>query len=132
MEEMFINIAGSHLADMRLLIEGAVDLYEDDAMPLNRLAIQNDMLIASNAFDTIGTAYMIFASTFGRSKRPTQRKASGKHRRRENMCYHLQKKFSVKQPKTPLKTAKSAKEIQSGFSLTGEWENEQKIWICPL
>ena len=40
MEEMFMNIAGSHLADMRLLIEGAVDLYEDDAMPLNRLAIQ--------------------------------------------------------------------------------------------
>ena len=56
MEEMFMNIAGRHLADMRLLIEGAVDLYEDDAMPLNRLAIQNDMLIASNAFDTIGTA----------------------------------------------------------------------------
>ena len=56
MEEMFMNIAGRHLADMRLLIEGAVDLYEDDAMPLNRFAIQNDMLIASNAFDTIGTA----------------------------------------------------------------------------
>ena len=56
MEEMFMNIAGSHLADMRLLIEGAVDLYEDDAMPLNRLAIQNNMLTASNAFDTIGTA----------------------------------------------------------------------------
>ena len=56
LEDDFMWITCHEFSEMRLLIEGAVDLYEDDAMPLNRLAIQNDMLIASNAFDTIGTA----------------------------------------------------------------------------
>ena len=44
------------LAEMRLLIEGAVNLYEGDAMPLSRLAIDYGTLYAANAFDTIGTA----------------------------------------------------------------------------
>ena len=44
------------LAEMRLLIEGAVNLYEGDAMPLSRLAIDYGTLSAANAFDTIGTA----------------------------------------------------------------------------
>ena len=41
---------------MRLLIEGAVNLYEGDAMPLSRLAIDYGTLSAANAFDAIGTA----------------------------------------------------------------------------
>ena len=44
------------LAEMLLLIEGAVNLYEGDAMPLSRLAIDYGTLSAANAFDTIGTA----------------------------------------------------------------------------
>jgi len=44
------------LAEMRLLIEGAVNLYEGDAMPLSRLAIDYGSLSAANAFDAIGTA----------------------------------------------------------------------------
>ena len=56
MNEMFIDVAGSVLADMRVLIEGAVTLYEDDALPLNRLALKNDMLNAASAFDAIGVA----------------------------------------------------------------------------
>ena len=44
------------LAEMRLLIEGAVNLYEGDAMSLSRLAIDYGTLSAANAFDTIGTA----------------------------------------------------------------------------
>ena len=44
------------LAEMRLLIEGAVNLYEGDAMPLSRLAIDYGTLSAANAFDAIGTA----------------------------------------------------------------------------
>ena len=44
------------LAEMRLLIEGAVNLYEGDAMPLSRQAIDYGTLSAANAFDTIGTA----------------------------------------------------------------------------
>ena len=43
------------LAEMRLLIEGAVNLYEGDAMPLSRQAIDYGTLSAANAFDTIGT-----------------------------------------------------------------------------
>ena len=44
------------LAEMRLLIEGAVNLYEGDAMPLSRLVIDHGTLSAANAFDAIGTA----------------------------------------------------------------------------
>lgn len=44
------------LAEMRLLIEGAVNLYEGDAMSLSSLAIDYGTLSAANAFDTIGTA----------------------------------------------------------------------------
>ena len=51
------NWDGDHaLAEMRLLIEGAVNLYEGDAMPLSRLAIDYGTLSAANAFDSIGTA----------------------------------------------------------------------------
>ena len=46
---------GNSLSEMRLLIEGAVQLFENDAAPLNRLAMDNDAE-AANAFNTIGTA----------------------------------------------------------------------------
>jgi len=47
---------GNSLAEMRLLAEGAVQLYENDAAPLNRLAIDSGNLRAADAFNTIGTA----------------------------------------------------------------------------
>lgn len=47
---------GNLLAVMRLLVEGAVDLFENDAQPLARLAIDNNENEASVALDTIGTA----------------------------------------------------------------------------
>ena len=37
-------------------MEGAAELYENDASPLRQLAIENDMLTAAVAFDTIGSA----------------------------------------------------------------------------
>jgi hypothetical protein len=43
------------LAEMRLLIEGAVNLYEGDAMPLSRLAIDYGTLSAANAFTNSNT-----------------------------------------------------------------------------
>lgn len=52
----YLDREGEHLAAMRLTIEGAADLFETDAQPLFRLAIQNDALTACVAFDTIGTA----------------------------------------------------------------------------
>ena len=56
MEEPYMDIATNLLHDMRLKIEGAVDLYECDGLPLRNLAVRNDMLISANAYDTIGSA----------------------------------------------------------------------------
>ena len=56
MEEMFIDVAMNLLYDIRLRIEGAVELYENDVSGLHRLAVENDMPIVAGAFDTIGSA----------------------------------------------------------------------------
>lgn len=56
MEEFYIDISGRLLANMRLTIEGAVNLYETDAAPLHRLAKANNMRAEANAFDIIGAA----------------------------------------------------------------------------
>lgn len=47
---------GHLLTNMRLLIEGAVEIFNNDAQPLARLAIDNNENEASIALDTIGTA----------------------------------------------------------------------------
>lgn len=52
----YLDIAMKLLYDIRLRIEGAVELYENDASPLRNLAIKNDMLTAAIGFDTIGSA----------------------------------------------------------------------------
>ena len=56
MKEFYIDVSTNLLYDIRLCIEGAVVLYENDAISLRRLALENDMLAAANAFDTIGAA----------------------------------------------------------------------------
>lgn len=56
MEELYMDVSTNLLYDIRLRIEGAVELYETDALPLQKLAIQNDRLEAACAFDTIGAA----------------------------------------------------------------------------
>jgi len=43
-------------AEMRLMVEGAIALYEEDAMSLQSLARDNRQPEAATAFDTIGTA----------------------------------------------------------------------------
>ena len=52
----YLSYEGEVLANMRLLIEGAANLFENDAQPLCRLAIDNNQPEASVALDTIGTA----------------------------------------------------------------------------
>ena len=47
---------GNALDEMRLIVEGAVVLFEEDALPLNKLAHDHKELKASNAFNTIGEA----------------------------------------------------------------------------
>ena len=56
MEDFFIDVSDNILTNMRLLIEGAVSLYETDAAPLHRLAKSNDMMVASRGFNSIGSA----------------------------------------------------------------------------
>ena len=51
----FWNV-GNDIADIRLLAEGAVALYENDAVPLHHLGMTYDEQEATSAFDTIGTA----------------------------------------------------------------------------
>ena len=47
---------GNTVSEMRLLIEGAVVLFEEDALPLTKLAHTNGEHQAAVAFDTIGAA----------------------------------------------------------------------------
>lgn len=47
---------GNDIANIRLLAEGALVLYEGDAEPLHRLGMKNNEEVAASAFDTIGTA----------------------------------------------------------------------------
>jgi hypothetical protein len=47
---------GNDIADIRLLAEGALALYEGDAEPLHRLGMKNNEEVAASAFNTIGTA----------------------------------------------------------------------------
>ncbi|MBQ3155772.1 MAG: hypothetical protein IJB81_02455 [Clostridia bacterium] len=51
----FWNV-GNDIADIRLLAEGALALYEGDALPLHPLGMRNHEEVAASAFDTIGTA----------------------------------------------------------------------------
>ena len=43
-------------AEIRLLVEGAIALYEGDAMGLQSMGHKNQQPEAATAFDTIGTA----------------------------------------------------------------------------
>ena len=47
---------GNALDEMRLIVEGAVVLFEEDALPLNQMAKEREEWIAANAFNTIGEA----------------------------------------------------------------------------
>ena len=51
----FWNV-GNDIADIRLLPEGALALFEGDAEPLHRLGMKNNEEVAALAFDTIGNA----------------------------------------------------------------------------
>jgi len=54
--EDYMDVSTGLLYDMRLRIEGAVVLYETDALALRQMAMENNLLIAANALDTIGAA----------------------------------------------------------------------------
>ena len=51
----FWNV-GNDIADIRLLAEGALALFEGDAEPLHLLGLKHNAETAASAFDTISTA----------------------------------------------------------------------------
>jgi len=56
MEDNYLWISGHALAQMRLLIEGTIVLFENEASTLLHLAAKHKEYSASGAFNTIGTA----------------------------------------------------------------------------
>ena len=56
MEDFYMDVAMNRLNDIQFKIEGAVELFENDAAPLRNLAVAEDLLTAAAAFDTIGAA----------------------------------------------------------------------------
>ena len=56
MDEFYMDFATNLLHDIRLRVEGAVILFERDAIPLRRLGVENDMPVAVGVYDTIGLA----------------------------------------------------------------------------
>ena len=47
---------GGKISEIRLIIEGAVTLYEEDASGINKMMMDTGNLIAAAGFDTIGEA----------------------------------------------------------------------------
>ena len=56
MKADFMWDTGNALDSMRLIVEGAVVLFEEDALPITKLARDNGELVAGTAFNTIGEA----------------------------------------------------------------------------
>ena len=56
MVEDYLCEIGNALCDMRLLVEGAVVLYETDASLLYAYAVRNEHAEAVDAFESIGAA----------------------------------------------------------------------------
>lgn len=52
----FERLEGQTLEHMRLLIEGAVVLYENDVMPLYALALKQECYQEAAGLDTLGAA----------------------------------------------------------------------------
>ncbi len=60
----YLDIAMKLLYDIRLRVEGAVELYENDAAPLRNLVIKNDMLTAAIGFDILATSGIIICQKY--------------------------------------------------------------------
>ena len=54
-----MDIAIELLSEMRLLVEGAINLYEDDTAPLMRLARDHNEAEALSALNDLGAALYI-------------------------------------------------------------------------
>ena len=55
-DEDYLDISGDLLSEMRLLVEGAITLFEDETGCLNRLATEARQEDARSALNDIGSA----------------------------------------------------------------------------
>ena len=55
-EDDFLCLVGDHFSEMRLLVEGAIKLFEEDTCCLIRLALDAEEHDALTAINDIGTA----------------------------------------------------------------------------
>ena len=55
----YVSKTADIFSGMRLIVEGAVVLFEEDVLPLNKLAYDHKKLKASNTFNAIGEALYI-------------------------------------------------------------------------
>ena len=62
LEDDFMSMASDAFSQMRLLAEGAIALFEDEADILSRLARDAGKVEAMTAFNDIGTALYAFRS----------------------------------------------------------------------
>ena len=60
LEEDFMWVTGHAFSEMRLMVEGALNLYEDDSGVLCRLAREADELEAMRSLNDIGTCLYEF------------------------------------------------------------------------
>ena len=59
-DDDFLCVIGDHFSEMRLLVEGAIVVYEDDAGELYKLARDAEKNEAQLALNDIGTALYAF------------------------------------------------------------------------
>ena len=59
-DDDFLCVTGDHFSEMRLMVEGAITLFEDDASVLCRLAREAQKNEAQLALNDIGTALYAF------------------------------------------------------------------------
>ena len=55
-DDDYLSITGDAFSDMRVLIEGAITIFEDDTTPIVRLCTQHKEYDARTAFNDIGGA----------------------------------------------------------------------------
>ena len=90
MEELYIDVSTNLLYDIRLRIEGAVQVYETEAKGLSVLAEKNDMPDASCAMDTIASALYDLRSDIQKLHSAHQGVHQTSKRVKSNTCQTLQ------------------------------------------